>query len=423
MDMYILNVTMVIATMWIVERFWRIYYEKKKNSFWAVMIWIAFGLYQLFFHLRHRNTNIWMTICNIFLIWLISVSSYHCNGKRKYFLLVAFSVVWALIEFLVYFTLAVIPNPTETLDIMGEVISKILMMGFVYVVSSYWKRQKREFVPNNFLLYLMAFPIGSIYISFCMFYAQNYIFFSIVTYSILLVLNVIIFELYIKMNDIFMNECDKAVYAQQIDIISENTAHQKKIMEEFYREKHDLTNELVSLKGCIENGDLDNLMSNLDNIIHNYESMEKISDSGNNTVDAIINFKYATAKQYGIKFSLKIFIPNEIPIDICDIGVVLGNAIDNAIEAVKECRDSEKVIKISMGVRKEAWVVVIKNPCEHRVVKDRTGQLISTKQEKHRHGYGLKSIARIADKYQGEAITEFKNGIFSLVIVLNFREF
>ena len=423
MDTYILNVAMVIATMWIVGRFWSIFFEKKKKSFWSVTIWIVFGLFQLFFHLQQRDTSIWMTICNIFLIWLIAVSSYHCIGKRKYFLLAAFSVVWALIEFLVFFALAVIPKPAKTLDIMGEVISKILMMVFIYAVSSYWKRQKGEFVPNNFLLYLLAFPMGSIYISFCMFYEKNPIFSSIVTYSVLLVLNVIIFELYTKMNDIFMNECDKAVYAQQIDIISGNTAEQKKIMEEFYREKHDLTNELVSLKGCIENEDMDSLMRNLDNIIHNYKSIEKISDSGNNTVDAIINFKYATAREYGIKFSLKIFIPDELPIDVCDIGVVLGNAIDNAIEAVKECRDSEKVIKISMGVRKEAWVIVIKNPCEHRVEKDRTGRLVSTKKEKHRHGYGLKSITRIADKYQGEAITELKDGIFSLIIVLNFREF
>ena len=121
-----------------------------------------------------------------------------------------------------------------------------------------------------------------------------------------------------------------------------------------------MTNELVSLKGYIEKGDIDGIIENLDNIIHSNQYAEKISNSGNSTVDAIINFKYAAASKFDIKFSLKIFIPDEFPIDICDIGIVLGNAIDNAIEAVRECRNQKKIIEISMGVKKEAWVVVIK---------------------------------------------------------------
>lgn len=140
-------------------------------------------------------------------------------------------------------------------------------------------------------------------------------------------------------------------------------------------------------------------------------------------MDAIINFKFAAASKFDIKFSLKIFIPNELPIDICDIGIILGNAIDNAIEAVRECRYQKKIIEISMGVKKEAWVVVIKNPYEHKIEKNRTGIPVSTKKEKQRHGYGLKSIMRIADKYQGEVVIETKDGIFSLIIVLNFGEF
>ena len=139
---------------------------------------------------------------------------------------------------------------------------------------------------------------------------------------------------------------------------------------------------------------------------------KKISASGNSTVDAIINFKYASANEFEIEFRLNIFIPNELPIDTCDIGVVLGNAIDNAIEAVKECKSSKRVIEISMGIKKEACVIVIKNPYENKVQKDNYGILISSKREKYKHGYGVKSIMKIADKYQGEALVEEKDGVF-----------
>lgn len=76
-----------------------------------------------------------------------------------------------------------------------------------------------------------------------------------------------------------------------------------------------------------------------------------------------------------------------------------------------------------MGVKKEAWIMVIKNPYEHEIKKDRDERIISTKHEKHRHGYGLKSIMRIAEEYQGEVIIDTENGIFSLTVILNFGEF
>lgn len=100
MSNYILNITMVITTMWIIKRFWNIFYEK--IFFWIVMIWIIFGLFQIYLHIKQEDANMLMTICNIILILLIAILGYHCTEKLKYFLVVAFSVVWALIEFLVF---------------------------------------------------------------------------------------------------------------------------------------------------------------------------------------------------------------------------------------------------------------------------------------------------------------------------------
>ena len=76
-----------------------------------------------------------------------------------------------------------------------------------------------------------------------------------------------------------------------------------------------------------------------------------------------------------------------------------------------------------MGIKKEACFILIKYPYENKVQKDNYGILISSKREKYKHGYGVKSIMKIADKYQGEALVEEKDGVFSLIVVLNFGEF
>lgn len=422
-DSYVLNFAMVIATVWIVKRFWGSFFEKKKNSAQLKMVWIIFCSFQWILQYNSGNVNISMTFINVVLILAIAACGYHCEGSGKYFLLVVFCAVWSLVEILIFFLIRGTKIEQEGLNVIGIVISKLIMIIFVSIISVIWNKKNRVLVTNNFYIYLLFVPSGSIYIAVNQIYTNSSKLFSTITISILLLFNVVIFEIYLKMNEMFFYEKEKTVYAQQIDIISENTLEQKKIMEEFHEEKHNLINELIVLKERIEKGDRESVIRNINIIINNCNDVEVICNSGNNTVDAIINFKYAVAKEYDIHFQLKIFLPNELPIGQCDVGIVLGNAIDNAIEAVKQCKEQEKTIEISMGVKKESWVVVIRNPYEHQIKRDRNGMIVSTKQEKYRHGYGLQSIKKIVEKYQGEVIIDVGESTFSLIAVMNFGIF
>lgn len=215
---------------------------------------------------------------------------------------------------------------------------------------------------------------------------------------------------------------EHTVYAQQFDMIEKITVSQKKMLEEFYEDRHNLLNKLIVLKNSVENSDKESVIRNLNQIIKNSNISENISNTGNSTIDCLINFKYAVAKEYGITFQLKIFIPEELSMEPCDIGIALGNALDNAIEAVRDCRQHQKVIEISMGVKKQALVMLIKNPYEHVLKNDRSGKYQSTKTESGRHGYGLNSIARIAEKYQGEILVEAQDSVFCLTVVMNLPE-
>lgn len=223
-------------------------------------------------------------------------------------------------------------------------------------------------LPNKLYYVLFIIPIGSIYIAaetFFIMNLKNNLVTAMMIFSILLVFNIIIFEIYSKLVQFFTFEQEKTVYTQQLDIISRNTEEQKKIMEKFHEEKHNLVNELIILKHNTESGEYENVLINLNHIINAYETKENISCTGNEVIDAIINFKYAIAKEKGIRFVLKIFVPEEMPINQCDIGIVIGNAIDNAIEATSECISSEKIIQIIMGSKKEAFVMIVKNPFEY----------------------------------------------------------
>lgn len=418
----IFDIAMTIAAIWIVKRFWGSFFDKKKHNILLMVCLLLYGILQFGFQSNKGNINTIVTIINAALILLIAVSGYESKGKAKYFLLIIFWTVWSLLELLVLFILRNLHLETESAYILGEGLSKILMMIFVYTLSMFWGKTKEQLIPNKFYWCLFLIPIGSSYIAISEFYIKTDRIYSVIVISILLIFNVIIYELYIKMNEVFVNEKDNTVYAQQLELIAGNTVEQKRMMEDFHEEKHNLVNELIVLKDLIRNGNESDAVDNIDEIINGCYYAERISDTGNSTVDAIINFKYAVAREYGIEFYLKVFIPDEMPIEQRDIGVVLGNALDNAIEAVKNCKNHEKRIEITMGVKKEAWIMVIKNPYENEIKQDRSGKIVTNKSDKSRHGYGLKSIEKISDKYQGDVITDMEDGVFSITVVLNFEE-
>lgn len=418
--------TATAASVWVVNRFWGSFFERKKISPLSVLPWLLYCAYQicalhnrLVFFPWHSMLSF---LVNTLLMFLIVVWGFEAAGREKYFLFMLFCAVWALIElslelFLQFFDLG---NYAKML--IGTASSAILMMAFSHIVYLLWDKKYKELVPSRLCLLLFLIPVGSIYIMILQYRhtKSNYLLSSSIL-SILLLFNLIVFDVYIRINRFFLREKENAVYAEQLSLISRNMEEQQKLMEEFYEEKHNLVNELTALRGEMNQDSSGEAARNLDRILGNCHGMGSVSSSGNAVIDAVINAKYATARQYGIAFRLHICVPEEPIVEPCDLGIVIGNALDNAITAVCGCRSSEKIIRISIGVRKNAWIMVMKNPYEHVIKRNRNGELLSDKPDRRRHGYGLQSIRRIADAYAGDVIIDTDQGWFSLTVVLNFR--
>ena len=175
----------------------------------------------------------------------------------------------------------------------------------------------------------------------------------------------------------------------------------------------------LRLMACEENKDLNVMEFSGMKVLQGI----KQANPGNQVIDALLNTKYSIAKENGIQFLLKIFIPEELPVNQCDLGVVLGNALDNAIEATEKCTGNDKDIEIAMGIKKQSLVLVIKNPYEGYLKQDKIGKLISTKNDFRRHGYGISSIQKVADKYGGDVIIETQDGKFVLTVMMNIGDF
>ena len=424
---FVLNLIMTATAVWIVQKFWSVFWPKKKMTAASAMAWAGFAIFQMLIMYGYGRLTAWAPLINILLLILIVLCAYQGTGMARYFLPVILCVIWAIAEAVVYYSLDKLLPEKDVIEMTtGAVISKIVMIIGVNILSVLWRKAETGFIPARYFLVLLLFPIGSIYVTLFVIYSdRSHVdpFFIMLLNGILLLFNIFIFELYAKLGRLFVLEKEKVLFAQLMDGMSISTREKEKLMEEFREEKHNLINKLIVLRANIEGNEKDVALEYLNGIIEKCDVQVGVSGSGNRTVDALIDSKYAIAKELGIEFETRILIPMELPLDQCDLGILLGNSLDNAMEAVSGCQRSEKTISVAMGVKKGNLVLSVRNPFEHTLQKDNRGHYKSTKAEADGHGYGLSSIRRVARQYDGELLVESENDVFSLTVSVNLLNF
>jgi sensor histidine kinase regulating citrate/malate metabolism len=182
--------------------------------------------------------------------------------------------------------------------------------------------------------------------------------------------------------------------------------------------RHNLANYCVGLKAKIAGGEYDEALSMIDDMLDKgMNSKNMIINCGNDLIDSLINYKYGIAQKYKIEFQTEILVPEKLAVDYGDLAIILGDLIDNAIEAAKECKEERK-IEISMGVKKEELVIVIRNTCAKEPLTDKQGNFMTTKKNAEEHGIGLYSVKKVVKKYEGNTSFQVKDGWFEAIIVV-----
>ena len=138
-------------------------------------------------------------------------------------------------------------------------------------------------------------------------------------------------------------------------------------------------------------------------------------------VDAILNSKLSLMKSKGIEVSAKAIVPKELAVSEIDLCALIGNLLDNAMEAVlRQPEESEKFVRVFIGILKEQLYVSVYNStgCEIRKSGNR---YVSVKKEAH-HGFGIDRIDRIVKKYNGFVNRQNEEGVFATEVLLPLPE-
>ena len=211
-----------------------------------------------------------------------------------------------------------------------------------------------------------------------------------------------------------------ALHAQESEYYFSQCQLMQQSVEQVKAIRHDIKMHLATVRNFTANNSAAEATDYLTGLLGTLTQNEIYSDTGNIAFDSIINFKLNQAKEQNITPDICILIPPAVNIDVADIVTILGNLLDNAIDALARVED--KVLKLDIELSKGSLFIKIDNTFDGVVkyAKQNEGDAehIATRKDGGEHGRGFKNIVRSIEKYNGHMDIAHEGNMFSVTVIL-----
>ncbi len=406
---------------YIAYRYMKIFFDRteidKKIEFASYLLYY-FTMCLLFLVFNNPIVNLTSNLIMFFLLTL----NYDSTLKRRLIATVSIYMILMTVETAVvlvmqYFDVSILSANSDLALIAGLISIKIISYNVMLFLSNFKMVKNDIKVSSLHWLSIFVIPSGTLISALILITKVNSDNLTgvIINITILFVINVFVFYLYDVLMKSYDERMEKALlqqqnsaYLKQLEIINQS----QECLKEF---RHNVKNHVLSLKTLIDNNDNNAASEYLNSVFKNIDFSGGYSKSGNSEIDSILNYKLNKAVSCGVITDVSINVPEKLNIRPFDLSVVLGNLIDNAIEAACKCK--EKFIKLSVELDRNVLYVSISNSFDGKLNYD-SGKLATTKDDKENHGMGLSSVQRSLEKYNGAMELRHKGNTFYVDVLI-----
>ena len=235
----------------------------------------------------------------------------------------------------------------------------------------------------------------------------------------MLMINISVFYLYNILIENYINLRDNDLYKQQtyayqnqLEVIMESGNRVRAL-------RHDMKNHILALQALVQRKEAEEMNRYLESMKDFMTNPEEYVKTGSDSVDSLLNYKIQKAHEVLNVVETKISIPQQLRLRSFDLNVLLGNLLDNAIDA--SMQTEEKKLNITIKLDKGVLFLYICNSCQ-RIADGRSGFLETTKEDKTNHGIGLKNVRRIVEKYHGDLAFQYENNFMETDVMMYVKE-
>lgn len=209
---------------------------------------------------------------------------------------------------------------------------------------------------------------------------------------------------------------DKRIAAYQSELISTHYAEVENMYNQIRGWRHDYRNHIQAMKSYAASCDLEAICHYLDTLDTDLSTVETVIKTGNKMTDAILNSKISLARSKHIEVIADANIAVELRTSQLDLCIIIGNLLDNAIEASLSLPEGQRMIRIYMEMKNTQLYMSFTNATTSKKQRKESGRFRSTKGEGH--GFGLVRIDNIIERYSGYISRNSEDGAYTTEILL-----
>ena len=299
-------------------------------------------------------------------------------------------LVLVINKIIIFMTLFIIVRKTKKQEYHEWMITFFMFSGILYIGAILFHIARMGYLPENIekRLIIVAFGILAICIAiaFCIYRLNQQ------------------YHLKIENMELSTKLKEEKYMLQKIDEMYEDN----RIL------RHDLKHYLVIVQGMLSNHQVDEAMQYLDEVIGNQFHSGKLYYTNSSIVNTVLNDKGGVCEKNKIDYEVE--VSGEIPEHIqMEIGIILSNIIDNAVEA--QLKQKARWIHIEMARHKGMFMIKVENYIKESVLENNPS-FFTTKRDKENHGIGIRSVKKIVKKLEGIYTCEEVEHIFVTKIML-----
>jgi len=392
-----------------------IFFDKSKtNKKIEIFLFVGYFIINSGLYFAFKNPNINLAN-NIILLFLLTFN-YISSTIRRITAAAIIQVIALLIEIMTYHFLQLFEIEIAYMEIIVMLLSRIIFYFIVFLAKNLTHIKPYYKISIKHISIITSVSISTIYIVLVLINGslKNNDFHIIFCIILLLGINIFISYIYDILNRTYEKELEKQLLEQQSEFYIKQLKITNDAQDNIKFIKHDLKNHLVTIKAIAYEGDkindyINNIL-NLGNISNEY------ANSGNSVIDSILNYKLQEAKKKDIEIEIDLKIPYQLNIQPYDIGVILGNLLDNAIEAASK-NQNDKKIKVIIYFEKNNLSISITNTFNGILIIEGK-KYKTTNKNKLNHGFGLLSVEKALEKYDGEMDISYTDSLFSVKVLM-----
>lgn len=297
----------------------------------------------------------------------------------------------------------------------GSLWSTLLALGIILIIGKHVSFDKDTRLPvgSYFSLFLVAG--GNMILTYLPIEADMSHPYAVIALSVLCLINVGMYSLYESVVESYRDKVQAAVMKQQIEMYDNQFEIINQSQQNIRSLKHDMHNHLLNINSNLQNERYEDTQKYIARMESALEVPKEHVRTGNLAIDGIMNYKLEQIKALGCVPVIEIDVPEERFMPDFDLTVIMGNLLDNVIEALEKAE--KKFLGISIRYAKGVLYISMCNSY-YGILKSNGTKLLSIKKDETNHGIGLYNIENIVNKYNGDMKINCSESIYRINLIL-----